>query len=405
MEVMRRTTKTLYLTATMLLMANVLLAQNVWEPKSDMPTARKEIADAATVLNGKIYVLGGTNSSGVISDVFEMYDPATNSWTTLAPYPLSVWRASMEALNGKIYAMGGYESLNPFPFSPTDKAYSYDPGTNVWTTIQDMLVTRGSASSVVLDGNIHLMGGANNDALDSHHKYDPGTNSWSTVATLIQKRSGLTAAVLNGKIYATGGYFLSGGVVSLSSAEVYDPGTNSWSSISSMPFTKLGTSSGVIQNKMYVFGNENSTDVLEYNPSTDIWTELVAMPENVNFAGAATFNDLIYVIGGGEVNLNTDGIAAMNCFNPVVLGINDFDALASVILYPNPSTGIINLRLEQPAVSLRIINVLGEVIEASNLVAGQNNHSIELPYPDGLYFVEVQFDNGKRTSKKLILKR
>lgn len=401
---MRTAIKLLYTTFLFLLLSSISFAQNVWESKSDMPTARKELTDAAAVLDGKIYVMGGTTPAGAISNVFEVYDPGTDTWTALSPYPISVWRASLAALDGTIYGMGGYETLNPFPFSPTNKAYSYDPGTDTWSPIQDMISPRGSSSSVILDGKIHLVGGANTTALDTHHMYDPGNDMWSSVTNLNQERSGLTSAVVNGNIYAIGGYFLSGGVQSLSSAEEYDPGTGNWTTIANMPFTKLGISSGVIQGKLYVFGNENGTNVLEYDPTGDIWTELVAMPENVNFSGAASFNNLIYIIGGGEVNLATDGIAAVNCFNPAVLGIDDIAIDETVLIYPNPSSGTINLRLARSAATIRVLDITGAVIDEMRPGGNELNLSMALHFPSGFYFVEVLLEDGELIVQKIIKK-
>ena len=395
--------KKLFITLFVLFFGSVVCAQNVWESKADMPTSRKELTDAATVLNGKIYVMGGTTASGSITNVFEMYDPTTNVWTTLTPYPLSVWRASLVALDGKIYAMGGYQALNPFPFDPSNKAFVYDPGANSWSPIADMINPRGSSASVILNGNIHLLGGANTDALDSHHFYDPGTDSWSSISSLNQKRSGLTAVTINSKIYAVGGYFLSGGVVSLSSAEVYDPGTNLWSDISNMPFTKLGITSEVVQNKMYVFGNENGTAVLEYDPVSDVWTEWVNMPENVNFSGAATVEGLIYVLGGGQVNLTTDGIAAVHCFNPAILGLTNYEALKMSSLSPNPSSGLIGLKLQEPATFIRVFDVSGRLITETKLTNTEVEVSIALPYSNGIYNVEVQFESGDRNIHRVVL--
>jgi N-acetylneuraminic acid mutarotase len=55
-------------------------AQNGWEQKQDMPTLRG--ASCAVVINNKIYVLGGMNSSFVNYAVNEVYDPSTDTWDT-----------------------------------------------------------------------------------------------------------------------------------------------------------------------------------------------------------------------------------------------------------------------------------------------------------------------------------
>ena len=326
----------------------VTQAQGVWEAKQDLPLGRKEIADAITVLDGKIYVLGGIDANGNISNTFDCYDPQSDSWTSLTPYPLAVWRSSLEAIDGKIYGMGGYQTLSPFPFSPTNKAYVYDPQSNSWSPIKDLLLPRGSAASVVLDDGIHLIGGANNSALDDHHRYDPANDEWSVLATMKQSRSGLTAAVFDGQIFAMGGYILSGGVVSLSSAEVFGPNANLWNDLATMPFPKLGISAAFTQGRLYVFGNENNRNVLEYRPTTNAWSERGPMPEDVNFAGAVALGDLLYVVGGGKTNLTPDGIDAVHCFKPdPISAIRQPSVLPITLLQlsPNPSFGNLLLTL------------------------------------------------------------
>jgi N-acetylneuraminic acid mutarotase len=405
MENLLHTKRFLFTLFSVLLFTGNSFSQ-VWEAKNDMPTARKEIADAATTLDGKIYVLGGRTDTGSITNVFEMYDVATDTWTTLAPYPLSVWRASVEALDGKIYAMGGYQSLSPFPFNPTNQAFVYDIATNTWSPIQDIVLARASAATVVLDGKIHLMGGANFDALFLHHAYNPTTDSWEFVANMIFNRSGLTAAVIDGKIYVVGGYFLDGsGLVSRNSVEFYDPANGGWQFRNSLPFSKLGISSAVVQGEMYVFGNENNANVLKYNPANDIWEELIAMPENVNFAGAVTVNDIIYVMGGGQINLTADGINDMNSFNPALLSIQENNLEKSFLVYPNPSRGKVSIQFKDGAIKLKVRTVTGKMIKEISISLEKRNIEIDFPFSNGLYFIEIKFLDGKHAIQKLILER
>ena len=44
-----------------------------WTTGTSMPTARTEVA--GSVLDGKIYVIGGYDESGKTTDVVEVYDP------------------------------------------------------------------------------------------------------------------------------------------------------------------------------------------------------------------------------------------------------------------------------------------------------------------------------------------
>ena len=72
-----------------------------------MPTARMWM-DAAVVKN-KLYVIGGRELATV-----EVYDPATNKWTTKRPMPtareqLGVATFATPSGNLKILAVGGWE--------------------------------------------------------------------------------------------------------------------------------------------------------------------------------------------------------------------------------------------------------------------------------------------------------
>jgi len=386
-----------------------------WLEKSDMLAARKEIANAAVALDGKIYVIGGVLSDGSITNKFESYDPSADTWEALAAYPLSVWRATAAAVNGKIYVFGGFQSLNPFPFNPSNKVYEYDPSTDSWTAKANLLTARGAATAVTVGGEIHLLGGAANSALNLHHVYDPATDNWSTATAMSASRSGMTANVIEGKIYAVGGYFLGGGVVSQSTAEAYDPATESWSAIADLPFTKLGMASAVVRGKLYVFGNENNANPLEYDPDSDAWQQLTPMPENVNFAGVAAVGDTIYVMGGGPVNLNRfDAKATTNCFLPdLVNAVGSVDAIPGFVLkniFPNPveNEAVVEYELaKRAAVSISIISPSGQILETFvNEIQQSGTHktqwNVSPKMGSGIYFLQIIID-GKTVTRKLVL--
>ena len=66
-----------------------------------MPTARKNTA--AAVVNGIIYVFGGTDSiECACLTTTEAYDPKTDVWTTKQAMPTSRYGLAAVPLNGKI---------------------------------------------------------------------------------------------------------------------------------------------------------------------------------------------------------------------------------------------------------------------------------------------------------------
>src|SRR5690242_6868647 len=59
-----------------------------WIAKAPMPTARRDLGVAADA-NGRIYAAGGFDGQGNFLTTFEMYDPATDTWTTKASVPVA----------------------------------------------------------------------------------------------------------------------------------------------------------------------------------------------------------------------------------------------------------------------------------------------------------------------------
>ena len=62
-----------------------------------------------------------------------MYDPKTNTWTTLPDLPLSISGGRMTKLNGKPTLIGGDTKVTvDSPVTQSDLLVSYDPDTNEW---------------------------------------------------------------------------------------------------------------------------------------------------------------------------------------------------------------------------------------------------------------------------------
>jgi N-acetylneuraminic acid mutarotase len=98
-------------------------ATNRWTWKRQAPHNHAD--GAGGVITGKFYVAGGGDSGAAL----DRYDPATDTWTTLAPLP-KAGRAVGAVLQGKLYAVietGTYPTI-------VRRAYAYDPATNKWTS-------------------------------------------------------------------------------------------------------------------------------------------------------------------------------------------------------------------------------------------------------------------------------
>lgn len=87
-----------------------------WSPKASMPTARTNPAVVAAP-NGKIYAIGGSSSITTVVPLstVEEYDPDTDTWTTVANgLNTARSRAAAVVMNGNIYVVGGSTADNVY---------------------------------------------------------------------------------------------------------------------------------------------------------------------------------------------------------------------------------------------------------------------------------------------------
>jgi N-acetylneuraminic acid mutarotase len=114
------------------------------------------------IIGGKFYVMA--KSSWTREARFAVYDPATNHWTAKPPLGLSRPGAASTVLDGKLYVMGGYRyNAKTDAWEMLDITIVYDPATDVWTRRASLPGPRTDlgASRVYLNGKprIELVGG------------------------------------------------------------------------------------------------------------------------------------------------------------------------------------------------------------------------------------------------------
>ncbi|MCB9300093.1 MAG: hypothetical protein H6566_05540 [Lewinellaceae bacterium] len=140
---------------------------------------------SAAVVDGKLYVIGGTTRLPNRTNKVEMYDPVTDTWQTKAPMPTARSGFCAEALNGKIYAMGGIDASGY-----KDVLEVYDPATDTWMEKMEMPQTRSLFGSAVVNDLLYAYGGILNDTtpLPDIIQYDPETDSWTVTDDMPEPR-------------------------------------------------------------------------------------------------------------------------------------------------------------------------------------------------------------------------
>ncbi|MDQ3983917.1 MAG: kelch repeat-containing protein, partial [Thermoproteota archaeon] len=94
----------LYFSSAQTSLSSSTTSESFWTTAAPMPTARSEIA--GTILDGKVYVIGGFDGSGRSTTITEVYDPMTNQWTTAAPLPQPLDHTAAASFEGKLYVVG-----------------------------------------------------------------------------------------------------------------------------------------------------------------------------------------------------------------------------------------------------------------------------------------------------------
>jgi N-acetylneuraminic acid mutarotase len=278
-----------------------------WAPATFMQHERSEssIAD----LDGRMYVIGGYPGDRFPSDVVQVWDSRTDTWSEGPPVPMPLHHASAVSVNGKIYLLGGeFDGAGTNrPAIFLDAVYELDPEVGVWLPLAPMPSARSGSAAVVLDGKIYVIGGRP-PAGPEFEMYDPATDTWTVLPNMPTPRNHIAAGVIDGKIYVVGGRFGGGFDSELTDIlEVYDPATRTWSRGPSAPTIRSGMSFAVIGSCLYIFGGErNRADPRGVFPQTEAfdartgtWYELTPMPTPVHGQiGAALFNGRIHTAGG-----------------------------------------------------------------------------------------------------------
>lgn len=271
---------------------------NSWSSGKAMPTAAT--GPSAGSINGKIYVVGGSNGTTSLGNN-QIYNPTSNTWAAGAVMPTPVGGAATAVVNGLLYVIGGYTAPNVA--DATNLVQIYNPKTNTWSTGAAMPTARGSDAAAVDGTTIYVIGGNNSTLrLDTVEAYDTGTNSWTEEAPLLVGKSEPTAGLLGTTIVSSGGVSTSG---TTGNTEGYKVSTNTWSELTADPTARNLSCFGVLSGQLYVAGGANSsanpTNLTEsFNLTSDKWTTLLPMPTAVIGAGSALANGQLYCFGGGN---------------------------------------------------------------------------------------------------------
>jgi len=309
-----------------------------WFDRADLPTARQEILPGG--LNGRIYVIGGWLDGSSITNLVEVYDPTTDTWSTVAPLPYPLHHCALASVDGILYVIGGYYNI-PLPWFSVNDVLAYDPNTDQWTYRTPMSIKRGEHSAVVYQNKIYVTGGNdyNGNATPVVEIYDPATDTWSLADSIPTVRHHHASAVVDSLIYVVGGRqgYWGGPYTTISTIEAYSPASDIWYTVTDMPNPRGGLSAAGIDGRLYVFGGEIPglfEEVEEYDPVGDSWRELTPMLTPRHGTAAVVIEDTVFIVGGGRAvgilpDNSNQGFVLGTCIDTDNDGFGDTDDTAN----------------------------------------------------------------------------
>ena len=205
---------------------------------------RRPLRDGIIVWTGVEAVGWGGGCCGDAFSDGAAYNPATGRYRKLARSPLAPSQRPMGAWTGReliVFVSGFDPDGRPYP-ARLARAAAYNPATNTWRRLPPFpRAGLRFAGTAVWDGHDVLVVAAGTNAR-STRAYDPAANRWRRLRSLPAGRIGATAVWTGERVLLWGGENRNAST-DPRNGFAYDPRTDRWSSI---PRTPLSRRSGSV---------------------------------------------------------------------------------------------------------------------------------------------------------------
>jgi hypothetical protein len=237
---------------------------NIFDPATMTWTRGPDMAykrwypTATTLADGRVLVTAGSVKTTLdYVSVPEIYDPVTNSWTTLpgaSGTTIPNYAFVFQNPDGRVIAAGSDEAKMA--------TYALNVGTQTWDVIDPTVLDAGSGvmylpGKVMKAGSSYLSEPGNNggDVPSAATTYVldttvAGPQAWLQTASMAYPRTHLNLTILaDGTVLATGGSTNIGGLtpsMGVLPAELWSPATNSWTTLPGMAMPRMYHSTALL---------------------------------------------------------------------------------------------------------------------------------------------------------------
>lgn len=365
-------------------------------------------------INGKFYVVGGQcdcPGGGPTIDLY-IYTVATNTWAKGKDMPAIRHHVATAKHGGKFFVFGGItQQLNNWPWDRGEvNAWMYDPATDTWTTLPDMPERVGAGDAETVGDKIYVAGGileGENIARTRTFEYNIAAKTWTRKANMNGAREHFRMASVGGKIYAAAGRHDHQDVKIF---EAYDPAADKWTVLKPLPTTRGGVAVGAINNRIYVMGGEGANasiglfnDVEEYDPGSDTWKSMADMTHPRHGMAGIEYDGKFWLVAGADP-FGHNPIKDMHHFQPPAYAtdiIHPMDGMRALSSSVSPTADGLSIRLPYAAfVKLSFFDAKGAAkgVESAGPLA-EGVHRLPAA-PSGAGFVKAVIEGGKAGRKE-----
>ena len=316
------------------------------------------------------------------------FDPKTRtilntlSFNSTQGYPVSIMRTS----KGKYFGVsqGGQGGGNIFEFNPTtfQAVVRYNFQLGQYSDRPKGILTENR------DGKLYGLFGSqyNEPSYGSIISFDPALNTVAVLHTF----KGYTAGDGDVRRLINGPGDVLYGLTSRGVIFSYDPKSQNYKVRHVLDNEKIGQSYGdllwasndLMYGATYAGSTFNYGSVFEYDPKTD--------SVKLKYAFRAS---------SGR---NSSGM--LTEINGVTRIFNKINFSTPILVSPNPSKGLFEIRSNYNVSTISIYNSFGKkVMDGPKINPKENYGQIDLTgYPNGIYFIEVILNNGDKTTEKIV---
>ncbi len=181
-----------------------------WSERASMPMGTERASSCVAALGTKIFLFGGstnTNGNSPSSAESSAYDTELDEWETLPLMPEPREHCVAGAVGEMLYIVSGRSGSIA---GVSVESWSYDPQAQEFDERAPIPTPRGGTAGAVVGGKIYVFGGEGNgdDPNGIFHDveaYEPSTDSWQLLPQMLTGRHGFAAAAVDNRIYLPGG--------------------------------------------------------------------------------------------------------------------------------------------------------------------------------------------------------